>query len=182
MIRAIVLEKKWLTDLLVVFLLALSITFLGKISVPLPHTPIPMALRPQIVILLSWIFGYKRTAIALAAFVTSGCLDAHLLVSPKAFAMGVFGPTAGYILGYFVVAYLAEILRHKGLGITRSFLFMSLVIDVLGSLGMSLFFGFSKGFMLGFFPFLAGDFFKSIFFSAIARFLQKGPVDSGKCD
>jgi biotin transporter BioY len=87
--------------------------------------------------------------------------------------MGVFGPTAGYILGYFVVAYLADILRRKGLGITRSFLFMSLVIDVLGSVGMSLFFGFSKGFMLGFFPFLVGDFIKSIFFSAAARFFTK---------
>jgi biotin transporter BioY len=50
---------------------------------------------------------------------------------------------------------------------------MSLVIDVLGSVGMSLFFGFSKGFMLGFFPFLVGDFIKSIFFSAAARFFTK---------
>jgi len=87
--------------------------------------------------------------------------------------MGLFGPTFGYLIGYFVVAYLAEKMKMKGIGITGTFVLLSLLLDLIGALGLSLFFGISKGFTLGFFPFIVGDLFKSVLFSQTQKGLSR---------
>ena len=165
MLKSIYLEKRATKELFLILSLALAITFLGKVSFFLPYTPIPVALRPQLVLLFAWCFGYKRTALALVGFLTGCFVDSHLLASLKSFSLGVFGPTSGYLMGYFVVAYLAEIMKIRGVGMTGTFVLLSLLLDLLGAFGVSLYYGIEKGLLLGFFPFIVSDLLKSVLFS-----------------
>lgn len=173
MFHDLFLERKASKDVMLIVFLALAITFLGKISFFLPYTPIPVALRPQLVLLFAWCFGFKRTSAALLIFYSSCIIEPHLLASLKSFSMGVFGPTFGYLMGYFAVAYLAEKMKMKGIGITLTFVLLSLLLNLFGALGLSLFFGISKGFTLGFFPFIVGDLFKSALFSQSQKVLSR---------
>lgn len=173
MLKSLYLEKRASKDFFLIISLAMAITFLGKVSFFLPYTPIPVALRPQLVLLFSWCFGYKRTAAALMVFLSGCFVDTHLLASLKSFSVGVFGPTSGYLIGYFVIAYLTEKMKIRGMGITGTFVLLSFLLDLLGAFGVSLFFGIEKGFVLGFFPFIVGDLLKSVFFSQSHRLWAK---------
>ena len=62
--KAIRLSRGYAHELGKVLFLALLIGFLGKISVFMPMNPIPLAFRPQLVILIAWIMGSKRTCFA----------------------------------------------------------------------------------------------------------------------
>ena len=109
----------------------LLIAFLGKVSVWVPGVPIPLALRPQLVILLAWIFGTRITVSALILFCAGVCCDVPFLVTTASFSKSLFGPTFGYIFSYFVSAYLAPKMREKGMGITGSFMLLSLLSIVI---------------------------------------------------
>lgn len=171
--KAIRLSRGYAHDLGKVFFLALLIGFLGKISVFMPMNPIPLAFRPQLVILIAWIMGSKRTCFALILFLVFGAFENSFLVAAKSFSQGLFGPTFGYLLGYFVVAIFASKLKERGVGVTASFLLLSCLLDLLGALGLALFLGIPHGFSLGFFPFILGDAVKSIVCASAVGYLSK---------
>ena len=171
--KAIRLPLDYAHELAKVFFLALLIGFLGKISVFMPMNPIPIALRPQLVIMIAWIMGSKRTCFALILFLVFGAFEHSFLVTAKSFCQGLFGPSFGYLFGYFVVAVLASTLKQRGVGVTASFLLLSCLLDLLGALGLALFHGIPQGFSLGFFPFILGDAVKSIVCASAAGYLSK---------
>ncbi|MFZ4773451.1 MAG: biotin transporter BioY [Chlamydiia bacterium] len=174
--KSVVLQQKMYAvakeAALIVFSMLL-IAFLGKISFFTPFSPIPLALRPQLVILLAWMFGSRVAIGALILFCAGVCSNVPFLVTTAAFSKTLFGPTFGYVFSYFVVAYLAPRMREREMGITGSFMLLSLVIDLLGALGLSLYVGVAQGFTLGFFPFLIGDQLKAILFAKGRHFLAE---------
>jgi biotin transport system substrate-specific component len=171
--KAIRLSRDYAYEFGKVFFLALLIGFLGKISIFMPMNPIPLAFRPQLVIMIAWLMGSKRTCFALVLFLIFGAFENTFLVTAKSFSQGLFGPTFGYIFGYFVVASLASTLKQRGVGATASFLLLSCLLDLIGALGLALFLGIPQGFSLGFFPFILGDAAKSIVCASAVGYLSK---------
>lgn len=173
--KAVSLTRQSIQEIVIVFFLALLIGFLGKISLFMPMNPIQLALRPQLVILIAWVMGSRRTCFALILFLVFGACEHSFLVTARNFSQGLFGPTFGYLFGYFVVATLASSLKERGVGVAASFLLLSCLLDLLGAIGLALFLGIPQGFSLGFFPFILGDAVKSIVCaSAVGYFSRVG--------
>jgi biotin transport system substrate-specific component len=174
MLQSNVINKTIYRAVLTPFFLAFGIIFLGKVSILTPFSPVPLAFRPQLVILFAWLFGFRNTCAALLIFLIAALQQNACLVSSSAFANGVFGPTCGYIFGYFVVAYLVRFLQKIGLSPLACFALSSLTIDFLGAAWMSIFFGVEKSMQIGFMPFILADMVKSVVFaSALSCFSCK---------
>ncbi len=78
----------------------------------------------------------------------------------------LLGPTAGYIYGFIIAAYVAGFISEKGLTKNPVQCFVSCFISTTiillsGALYLSFFKGINDALILGFYPFLFGDVIKS---------------------
>jgi biotin transport system substrate-specific component len=102
-----------------VVLFAAFTALTARVTLPLPFTPVPVTLQVMAVLLAGLVLGPRGGAISqlayLAAVAAGLPLDARGL-GPAA----LFGPTAGYLMGFvpaaFVTGWLAERLRDVWAG------------------------------------------------------------------
>ncbi len=158
-------EHSWLKQ----FLLALSGSFLiglcAHIAIPLPFSPIPLALQPHVCLFLAAFLGRKLGTWAVILFLVQGALGLPVFALGRAGLPVLIGPTAGYLLGYLISAWLVGYLVEKSATKTRLVIALAignLVIYLCGILHLSQFIGIQNAFLLGMCPFLMGDFFKII--------------------
>ena len=155
------LEKTVARDVLLVLLASFAICLSGHIAIPLWFSPVPLATQNSVVLLLAAFLGSRRAFAATFLFLAQGAIGMPVFST----ATGLFGPTAGYLIGYlfasFIVGYIAE--RNKTLA--NAFLAMTvgnLVIYLCGASYLSTFVGFSKAFFVGVVPFVLGDLLKTL--------------------
>ncbi len=153
-----------------------GLSLLAQIALPLPWTPVPITGQTFGVALAGLMWGRKRGVAVVASYLVIGGLGAPV------FAMGqsglVMGPTTGYLVGMVIASYWMGLLSDFGW--TQTFLKSyaaalsgSMIIFLCGMVVLSAFVPTKDLLAAGVFPFLPGDFIKTVIASAIAYRSQK---------
>ena len=149
-------------SIITVFLGSFLLIASAKIKVPL--YPVPMTLQPLAVLMVAMLFGRKLATFTVGLYIFKG------IIGLPVFAFGggllyLLGPTGGFILGFFVSAFIVGHLADHGWGKKVSLSIISmligmLIIYILGIFQLAILKGFDFALLKGFYPFLLGDFYK----------------------
>lgn len=167
----LVRERSFLKDVALVVSWSLALGLLGKLMIPLPFTPVPLALRPQLVLAMAALLGPKRAAWAVLGFLAQGMMGLPVLTQGTFGWASLMGPNGGYLIGYLVAALVTGWLAKRNLGLSLAA--GTGVIYLLGAGYLATFVGVEKAFLLGIVPFLIGDFIKGLLTWQMVKFAQK---------
>ena len=160
-------------DLVLVLVFAILTGLSAQIKVEIGT--IPLTMQTFIVLLSGVLLGSKKGALSQISYLFMGLFGFPWFA--RGGGMGyLFSPTFGYILGFISASYLVGLLNEKGWGkeIKKAILVLLIgetAIYLFGLLWLSNFVGFSKALIVGFYPFILGDFLKLLL---IIPFLSLG--------
>jgi biotin transport system substrate-specific component len=147
---------------------------LAQVAVPVPGTPVPVTGQTFAVRLTGGLLGARLGLIAMLGYLLAGALGLPVFAGGAGGAGRFLGPTAGYLAGFVVSAWLMGRLaergwdRRFGQGLVAMAL-ASLPIYALGLVGLYLWQPMPFGTLLarGLYPFLYGDLLKLVLGSAL---------------
>jgi biotin transport system substrate-specific component len=158
-------------DLLLVLAAGSLMALFGRITIPLPFTPVPITMSTFAVMATGAVLGSMRGAMSAALYLLMGALGAPVFSAGHS---GVLFPTFGYIVGFVVAALVVgQLARRRADRKVSSTLLLgalgTLVLYAFGvpwlavSLGVDLW----TAILLGVVPFLIGDTVKILALSAL---------------
>jgi biotin transport system substrate-specific component len=160
----------WLAVVVAVLLASLLVAASARVAVPLPFSPVPITGQTFAVLLIGAALGARLGAAAIVAYLVEGLAGLPVFAagtsawSPSAIpgVPVIAGPTAGYLFGFavgaFVVGWLAERGWDRGVtGMIFAMVLGNLAIYAVGLAWLARFVGSERVFALGMQPFLAGD-------------------------
>ena len=143
------------------------LTVLGAyIRIPLPFTPVPVTMQTFFVMLSAVCLGAGLSVISGLSYLLLGFLGLPLFAAGASSGLSVFmGPTGGYLVGFVLCGYVTGRLirlRDNFSWTVFSISIGALIILLLGVcwLKVSMALTFKRAFMIGFVPFIPGDFLK----------------------
>jgi biotin transport system substrate-specific component len=153
----------------------------ARLTINLPFTPVPLTLQVLVVLLAGLTLGAKDGALSQIVYVAA--ISAGLPLDARGLGPAVWAtPTAGFLLGFIVGAFVAGYLAENGLHRNRALRLVAglagvAVIYLIGALWLS--FGFlggdlAKGWALGVMPFILVDLAKAIIASSLAEGARLG--------
>ncbi len=149
--------KSVLVPLLGSMLIAISAPF----TIFLPFTFVPIALQMNVAFLVAYILGPKRGVFAVGLFLMQGVMGLPVFAGGTFGIVGLIGPTGGYILGYFMAAFLISSFNPKSeIDYFKMYSLANLTVYFFGFMWLATFIGPFKAFTLGILPFVFGDFLK----------------------
>ena len=147
----------------------------AKIKVDL--YPVPMTLQPLAVLMIGMLFGRNLAIATIGLYILQG------IAGFPVFAYGggllyLFGPTGGFIVGFFISGLVLGELADRGWGrnILSSIFCMMLgmfIIYFFGILQLSAIKGFAFAIIKGFYPFLVGDLYKLLVAGILVPFIWR---------
>ena len=149
--------------------LILGATFLiilaGRISIPLPFTPVPIVIQSHVCLLIAALLGRRFAVSAVSLFLVLGAIGLPVFAMGGAGLPILLGPRGGYLVGYLLGVWVTGSLIEKyNLSTTRlKTLAMglgNLMFFVCGLPQLALFVGAEKVFIMGMLPFLPGELIK----------------------
>ena len=173
------LSNRIALDLTLVALASILISLAGIIAIPLPFSPVPIALQPQLVLFFAAVMGPRRGALAAAGFIAQGVMGLPVFACGKSGLLHIFGPTGGYLIGYVVAAYLVgwifeRRVERRALADFATFCLGMGVIYLLGMTHLANFISWKQAFLCGILPFVPGALLKNLFFTGVlARLPQR---------
>lgn len=171
--------SKWIeldrSQVLKIFLGVGALSLLAQVKFYLPLSPVPVTGQTFGVALLALVYGRKLGAISVLSYLALGAMGVPVFAGLKA---GLMGPSMGYLIGMFASAYVVGSLSDRGAKTSFSKALAStyagsLCVFTCGAIGLSFFLDGKDIFLLGVFPFLAGDLVKNLLAASIAtRFFK----------
>ncbi|AVP36465.1 biotin transporter BioY [Staphylococcus felis] len=166
-------------------LMTAIIAVLGVIpAIPLPFIPVPIVIQNVGIFLAGILLGRKYGFLSVIVFLLLVLIGAPLLSGGRGGYGVFFGPTAGFLIMYPIVAFLIGWMRDRQferLNLKRIFIiiliFGVILLDVVGAIVMGLIINMPihKALWLSM-TFLPGDIIKAVIASLIAVALLKNPV------
>jgi len=114
-VRTLVLPRARTLGAVLAFAIAAALA--AQVAIPIPSTPVPLALAPMVVVLAGLWLGPTAGAASMALYVAAGAVG--LPVFAPIGAPGILrlaGPTGGYLLAYPAAAALAGWLARRAPG------------------------------------------------------------------
>lgn len=141
------------------------IAIAAQISVPIPHSPVPLTMQPLAVLLIGVVLGSWRGAAAAALYLLEGLGGLPVFAQGQGGLAVLLGPTAGYLLSYPLAAFVAGWVSERGWGssvarATAGMLAALAVIYAGGWSWLSIVAGARGAFAIGIAPFLIADVIK----------------------
>jgi biotin transport system substrate-specific component len=151
----------------------------ARLVLPLPFTPVPLTLANFAVLLIGLTLGSRRGFAAAALYLAWGAMGLPVLspVGPGGLAQ-LFGPTAGYLWAYPVVAFVAGwIVEHGPFGFVRNAMAGVVAELVLFAAGLSwlaaMTHSWQRAAFFGLYPFLVAELLKVTVAAAAALRLRR---------
>jgi biotin transport system substrate-specific component len=127
----------------------------------LPYTVVPVSIQPHVALLVAFLLGRTKGSLAVAFFLMQGLMGLPVIASGIVGIAAFYGPTAGYLLGYFIAALIMGSLKTETFLKTFNVLLIgNLTIYLFGAIWLSGFIGIYKAVTLGVLPFLFADYIK----------------------
>jgi biotin transport system substrate-specific component len=141
---------------------SLLIALAAQIQIVLPFSPVPVTGQTFAVLLLGALYGSRRGPATVATYITLGILGLPVFAGATAGMARLLGPTAGYLIGFIVAAFVVGLLSERGWDrkpwtTAASMIIGNVVIYIVGITWLSRFVGWEAVLSLGVLPFLAGD-------------------------
>lgn len=174
-------NKKYLktSDLTKIALLVALLAASSYISIPLPFTPIVITAQSIVINLVGLILTPGQAAITVGTWILLGAVGLPVFSGGAGGLGKLFGPTGGYILGYFLAAIVISVLKGKKNQMFRYCVVTIIpgmpIIYLFGTVYMKVLTGLSwkAAIVSGVVPFIPGDIVKCIVAGMIAVVLNK---------
>jgi biotin transport system substrate-specific component len=146
---------------------AIGTLFLATSSwISVPMVPVPVTMQTYAVIVIGALMGTRMGVVTVTAWLAEAALGLPVLAQGGAGLHVFFGPTAGYILSFPVIAALTGWLADRKLdsGILRSLgsmLAANAINLALGVFWLATFLGWHRAVLAGFMPFWIGGLLKA---------------------
>jgi len=159
-------DKSVVVEYIKVVFFTLLMAVAANIRVPLFFTPVPLTFQ-TLVVFLSVIFCGRRALFSQALYIALGAAGFGVFANGGAGLLYLCGPTAGYLAGFALAAYLLPCFIGRGKAFRSNlvlFMLAGLLIDLSGAAWLAAGCGFSasQAFTCGVLPFLAGDAVKAM--------------------
>jgi len=141
---------------------SLLIALAAQLQIVLPFSPVPVTGQTFAVLLLAALYGSKRGPATVITYITLGVLGLPVFAGGAAGMTRLLGPTAGYLIGFVVAAFVVGWLSERGWDrkpwtTAVSMVFGNIVIYIVGITWLSRFIGWEAVLGAGVLPFIAGD-------------------------
>ena len=139
-------------------------------QVVLPMWPVPATLQSLVVLLLGALGGPALGVASVGAYLAQGAAGLPVFAGGKAGLAVLLGPTAGFLLGFVLAAWLAGFARGRGVLAAGAVLLAAhLVLFAPGVAWLAGFVGWARAFELGFLVFIPGTLVKTALALAVLR-------------
>lgn len=170
-------ERKIAKSLYQVIGASLLIALCAQISIPLPYTPVPLTCQTFAIMLIGTCLGSKKGLLAVLAYLLEGIMGLPFFSNGAAGPLVVLGAKGGYFLGFFFQVYLAGLIADRKMNPSSfkaiSLLLLSAVVQMgFGTLWLSFYFGLHTAFLLGFCPFIGGEFVKALTIGTFSKAIK----------
>lgn len=151
----------WTRNLVLILLGSLGIAIFAQIAIP--TQPVPITGQTFAVLLIGALFGSKRGAATVLAYIAEGAAGLPFFAGGGSGIATLTGATAGYLAGFVVAAYVIGLLAERGLERNARtslipFFVGTLVIYAFGVTWLAYLLGsLPKALAFGLVPFLFGD-------------------------
>ena len=153
-------ENSFLRQTALVLFGVLVLTISAQLSVPLK--PVPLTFQSTAVVLIGMAYGARYGAMVVATYLLAGLMGLPIFAGFGAGPAKFFGPTLGYLLGFFPAAILSGYLAQKGCAkhFITSFLAAFLGISIIFLCGTSVLaqsIGWYNAVFFGVLPFIVSE-------------------------
>lgn len=160
-------KKDIFLSVLQIFAASLFLALCSQISMPLYFSPVPLSGQTFGIMIIGASMGSRKGLLSVLAYLAEGSLGLPVFACGSSGIMSLLGSCGGYFLGFLIQVYLvgwfAE--RQTTFQITKMLpiLLLSCLLQLgLGVLWLSLFATLESALLMGFYPFLMGETFKSV--------------------
>jgi biotin transport system substrate-specific component len=142
------------------------LTLSAKVNLPLPY--VPMTLQTLVVLMIGAAYGWRLGVATVIAYLAEGAIGLPVFAGPVGGLAPLVGPTAGYLYGFVLAAFVTGWLSQRGWDRSVLWLFVAMGIGhvlILGTgfawlaFGMKL--GTDKAWLVGIVPFIAASLVKN---------------------
>lgn len=154
------------------------LTVSAKINLPLPY--VPMTLQTLVVLMIGAAYGWRLGVATVIAYLAEGAMGMPVFAGPVGGLAPLLGPTAGYLSGFVVAAFVTGWLSERGWDRSVPRLFVAMAVGhvaILGlgfawlAFGMKL--GVEKAWLVGLLPFIAGSLVKNALGAALVPAVRR---------
>lgn len=144
---------------------SLVIAWCAQIRILLPFSPVPITGQTFAVLMIGALFGARRGAVAVIAYLIEGGLGLPVFAVGGGFSV-LLGPTGGYLIGFVVAAWVVGLLAEKGWdrrawSTVAAMVLGNMAIYAFGLLWLCCLMGAGRrALAVGLYPFIAGDIVK----------------------
>lgn len=149
-------------------LMALS----AKVNLPLPY--VPMTLQTLVVLMIGAAYGWRLGSATMIAYLAEGAMGLPVFAGPIGGIAPLVGPTAGYLYGFVLAAFVIGCFAERGWDRNVVLLFAAMAVGHVvifvagfGWLAYGIGLGSTKAWLVGVAPFIAASVVKNALGAAL---------------
>lgn len=167
MVEALWLKAGFVREAALVIGGTIFIAVSAQIRIVLPFSPVPITGQTFAVLLIAALYGSRRGPATIVTYLTFGAIGLPIFAGGTFGMMTLVGPTAGYLAGFLVAAYIVGLLSERGWDrqawtTATGMIIGNATIYIAGIVWLSQFVGWQAVLSTGLLPFLAGDALKIV--------------------